>query len=125
MKFPAKLLSHSLLLERDEAFVVLVLALPRQKVVITASLFFREGAAGFGTMLVNCAVPLGRVEKPASALKDVIFMVSQNAMAVFLDESGEFALGLFVTDLETLRQSGYVSFRDLYPVIGATVSWTF
>jgi hypothetical protein len=112
-------------LKWDEAFVVLMLTLPDQEVVIAAPLLFGERATGFGAMLVNGAVSFGRVEESASAFEDIIFLMSQNAMAVFLDESGEFALGLFITDLEALGQSGYVAFRDLYPIISATVSRAF
>jgi hypothetical protein len=114
-----------LLLKRDEAFVVLVLALPGQEVVITASILFWKSSTRFGTMLVYGAVPHGRVQKPASAFEDFIFTVSQHTMAVFLDEPGEFAFGLFVTNLEALRQSRYVAFRDQYPIIRATVSRAF
>jgi hypothetical protein len=116
-----------LLLKRDEAFIVLMLAFPSQEVVITTSFFFRESAADFGTMFVNGAVSPGRVKEPASAFENVIFTVSQHATAtraVILDEHSEFALGLFITHLETLRQSRYVTFRDFYPVICATVSRT-
>jgi hypothetical protein len=112
-------------LKRDETFVVLVLSLPGQEVVITAPLFFGKGATRFWTVLVDGAIPPGGMQEPASALEDMIFAVSQHTMAVFLDEPGEFALGLFVTDLESLRQSRYVAFRDQYPIIRAAVSRTF
>jgi hypothetical protein len=46
-------------------------------------------------------------------------------VAVAFDELGEFVLGLFVTQIEALRQSGYVTLRHQYPIIGATVSRTF
>ena len=100
-------------------------ALPGQEVVIAAALFFREGAAGVGTMLVDSAVPFGRVEKLASAFEDVIFAVPQNVVAVFFDELGEFTLGLFVTQFETFCQSRYVAFRDQYPIIRATIGRAF
>jgi hypothetical protein len=125
MKFPIKLFPHRLLLKRDEGIVVLVLALPGQEVVITASILFGEGATRFGAMFVDGAVPLGRVQKPASAFEDIIFTVSQNTVAVFLVEHGEFVLGLFITDLEALRQSRNVAFRDQYQIIRTTVSRTF
>jgi hypothetical protein len=51
--------------------------------------------------------------------------MSQHALAVFLDEHGEFLLGLFVTQIEALRQSGYVALRDQYPIVCAAVSRTF
>jgi hypothetical protein len=102
-----------------------VLAFPGQEIVIAAPILFREGSARLWTMLVDSAIPPGRMQEPASAFEDFILTVSQHTMAVFFDESGEFALGLFVTDLEALRQSRYVAFRDQYPIIRATVSWTF
>src|SRR5262249_3748469 len=92
------------LLKRDKGFVVLMTAFPGQEVVIAAVLFFREGAAGIGAMLVDRAVPFGRMKKLASAFEDVIFVVAQHAVAVALDELGEFALGLFVTQPETFCQ---------------------
>jgi hypothetical protein len=76
-------------------------------------------------VLVDGAVPLGRVQKLASAFEDIIFVMSQHAVAVALNELGEFVLGLFVTQFEALRQSRYVTIRDQYPIIGATVSRTF
>ena len=64
------------LLKRDKGFVVLMTAFPGQEVVITAALFFREGAAGVGAVLIDRAVPFGRMKKLASAFEDVIFAVS-------------------------------------------------
>jgi len=113
------------LLKRDKGFVVLMTALPGQEVVIAASLFFREGAAGVGAMFIDRAVSFGRMEKLASGFEDVIFVVSQHAVAVAFDEFGEFTLGLFVTQLETLCQSRDVAFRDQYPIIGATIGRAF
>jgi hypothetical protein len=113
--------------KRDKAFIVLMPAFPCQEVVITAPFLFRESAADFGTVLVNGAVPPGRVKEPASAFENVIFTVSQHTTAmraVILDEHSELTLGLFITDLETLSQSRYVAFRDFYPVVCATVSRT-
>jgi hypothetical protein len=46
-------------------------------------------------------------------------------MAIFLNEHGEFVLGLFIAHLEALRQSRYVALRDQYPIVGATVTRTF
>jgi hypothetical protein len=111
--------------KRNEGFVVLMLALPGQELVIAAAILFGKGAAGCGTMLVDGAVSLRRVKKLTSAFEDVVFAVSQHTMAVFLDELGEFALGLFITQLESLCQSRYVALRDQYPIICATVSRTF
>src|SRR4030095_1769155 len=113
------------LLKRDKAFIVLMAALPGQEVVIAAALFFREGAASLRAVLVDGAVPLGRVEKLASAFEDVILLVSQHAVAVAFYGLGEFTLGLFVTQPETLRQSRDVAFRDQYPVISATIGRAF
>jgi hypothetical protein len=52
-------------------------------------------------------------------------VVPQHAVAVAFDELGEFLLGLFVTQLEAFRQSGYVALRDQYPIVCAAVSRTF
>ena len=76
-------------------------------------------------MLIDGAIPPGRMQEPASAFEDFILAVSQHTMTVFLDEPGEFALGRFVTDLESLSQPRYVAFRDQYPIICAAVSRAF
>src|SRR5262245_48740277 len=100
-------------------------AFPCQELVVTAAILFREGAAGFRSVLVDCAVSFCRVEEPACAFEDVVFAVSEHTIAVLFDEHGEFALGLFITQAEALRQSLYVALRDQYPVICAAVSRTF
>ena len=78
-------------------------ALPGQEVIIAAAVFLGKGAAGLGTMFVNCAVPIDRVKELASAFENIILLVTQHPVAIFFDEFGEFTFGLFITQLETLR----------------------
>ena len=117
-------LSHSLM-QRDEALVVLVLALPRQEIVIATACLFGKSAASGGAALVDRAVPLRRMEKLASAFEDVVLAMAQDSIPVAFDELGVFSLGLFVTQLETPGQSLDVAFRDQNPIIRAAISRTF
>src|SRR5262245_43479452 len=112
-------------MQRDEALVVLVLALPRQEIVVTTTCLFGESAASRGAALVDRAVPLRRMEKLAGAFEYVVSTVAQDSIPVAFDELSEFSLGLFVTQLETPGQSLDVAFRDQDPIIRTTISRTF
>ena len=76
-------------------------------------------------MLVNGAVPLRGMEELACALEDVILTVPKHAMPIAFDELCKFGFRLFVTKIETLRQSFDIAFRNQDPIIRAAIRGTF
>ena len=112
-------------MHRNEFLIVLMLALPQQKAVITAGGFFRESTADRRATFVNAAVPFLFVEKQASAFVHVVFAMPHHASLVIFFVLGEFLFGLFVSQTEMFGQPLDVALGDSDPVIRTTIAWAF
>ncbi len=94
-----------------------MLALPGQKVVVTARGFFWKIATSRWAMFVNAAVAFFLIEKHAGAFVNTVFSMSQHASLVFFFVLGEFLFGLLIRQAEAFGQSLYVAFVDSDPVV--------
>ncbi len=105
----------------NEALIILMIALPFQKIVIAAAARIGILAAHRRAMFIDCASALSRMKKLASAFEDIVFAMAHHA-AIFLDELGVFALRLAKAEAEAFSQPSHIALCHYDPIIGTTIT---
>jgi len=96
-------------------------ALPLQKFEVAAPARIGIETANPRTMLIDGAATLGRMEELAGAFEDRIFAMAQHAPVAF-DHLGEALLGGVILEVEALRETRDIAFRDDDVIVGAAIT---
>ena len=101
-----------------------MIALPLEKLIVTAAAFFRICPANGGTVFINRAASFSRMKKLASRLENVVFAMPQDS-AITFDLLGKFLFGLFPTQSKPFRQSLDIALGHDNPIVGAAITRAF
>jgi hypothetical protein len=108
---------------RNELGIVLALPLPGQKVIISAPAAVWKLAADGGPGVVYRAAPGVFVEKLADAVKHIVLLMAQDALAI--SDLGVSSFSLFNGQPEVPCQTFNVGPGDIDPIVAAAISRAF